>query len=75
MTAVTGKLSDVVETVTEGATATPVPVSATVCGEAVALSATLSEALSVPAAVGLKVTEIAHEELAASEVPQVLVWE
>jgi hypothetical protein len=75
LTAVTGKLSDVTERVTEGTSTTPVPVSATVCGEAVALSARLSEAESVPAAVGLKVTEIAHEELAASEVPQLLVWE
>jgi len=39
------------------------------------LSARLSEALSVPAAVGLNVTEIAHEELAVSDVPQALVWE
>lgn len=73
MIAVTGKLSDVVERVTAGSGATPVPVSATFCGEDVALPARLSEAVSVPAVVGLKVTEIAQEMLAASDAPQVLV--
>ena len=58
-------------------TPTPVPLSATVCAVAVleALSAMLSEAGAAPTAVGLKVTEIAQEALAASDVPQVLVCE
>jgi len=74
LTAVTGKLSDVAERVTEGAAETPVPVSATVCGEPVALSAKLSEAFSVPAVVGLNVTETVHDPPAA-RFPQLLVWE
>jgi hypothetical protein len=74
LTAVTGKLRDVAERVTEGSGATPVPVSATVCGEFFALSAKLSEAVSVPAAVGLKVTETVHDPPAV-RLPQVLVWE
>ena len=45
-------------------TPAPVPVSATVCGVAEALSARLSEAPAAPTAVGLNVTEIAHEALA-----------
>lgn len=69
----TGKLSAVVERVTTGMGTTAVPVRAAVCGEPVALSARLSEADSVPAAVGLKVTEIAQDALTASDVPQVLV--
>jgi hypothetical protein len=51
----------------------PVPLSATVCGEPVALSARLSEADAAPTAVGLKVTEMVHEALTASDVLQVLV--
>jgi hypothetical protein len=49
-----------------------VPVKATVCGEPVALSATESNAVSVPAAVGLNSTETVQVALAASEVPQVV---
>jgi guanyl-specific ribonuclease Sa len=55
-------------------TPTPVPMTETDCGEADALSATLSEAETAPTAVGLKVTEMAQEALAASELPQVLDW-
>jgi hypothetical protein len=73
LTAVTGKVIDVAERVMEVDTATPVPVSATVCGEPVALSAKLSEALSAPAAVGLKVTETVQDPPAA-RFPQLLVW-
>lgn len=73
MITVTGKLSDVVERVTVGSGMTPVPLSATLCGDAVALSARLNEAVRVPAAAGLKVTEIVQETLVASDVPQVLV--
>lgn len=54
-------------------TPTPVPLIATVCGEPVTLSAMLIEAGSAPTAVGLKVTEMVQEALAASDVPQVLV--
>jgi hypothetical protein len=52
----------------------PVPLIATVCGEAVALSDTLIDALSVAAVVGVKLTVMVQEAPAASEVPQVLVW-
>ena len=69
----TGKLRDAVEGVTTGIGAIPVPVSTTLCGEAVVLSARLSEAISVPAAAGLKVTEIVQEALAARDEPQPLV--
>ena len=54
-------------------TPTPVPVSATVCGEPVTLSAKLSEAEAAPTAEGLKVIETVQEAPAASDVPQVLV--
>ena len=73
MTAVTGKLSVVADSANEDAEATPVPVSATVCGEPVALSAKPSEAVSVPAAMGLKVTETVQDPPAA-RFPQLLVW-
>ena len=70
----TGKLSAAVESVTTGTGTTPVPVRATVCGVLVALPVRLSEAVRDPPAVGLKVTEIVHEALMASDVPQLLVW-
>jgi hypothetical protein len=73
LTAVTGKLSVVADSAKEDAEATPVPVSATVCGEPVALSAKPSEAVSVPAAMGLKVTETVQDPPAA-RFPQLLVW-
>ena len=52
--------------------AVPVPVSATVCGEPAALSATLMLAVLAPAETGLNVTESVQLEPAASVVPQVL---
>ena len=52
------------------AAAVPVPVRVLVCGEPFALSETLRVAVAEPAAVGEKVTETVHEELAASDVPQ-----
>jgi len=73
LTAVTGKLCDVVESVTTGIGTTPVPLRETDCGVFWALSAKFREAVSVPPAVGLKMTEIVQEALAASDVPQVLV--
>jgi hypothetical protein len=51
----------------------PVPERLTVWGLPVALSATLSEALRVPVAEGLKVTLIVQFEPAATLEPQVLV--
>jgi hypothetical protein len=53
--------------------ATPVPVRVTFCGELTALSATLSVAVSTPAAAGLKLTEIVQLAPAASVDPQVVV--
>lgn len=53
--------------------AVPVPLSATVCGEPVALSAIESVAAKLAAETGVKVTETAQLEPAASELPQVLV--
>ena len=69
-TVVLAKVSDAGVIVT-GATA--VPESATDCGEPVALSATLTVAVRLPVAVGLKVTEIVQLAAAASEAPQVVV--
>jgi len=57
------------DNVTAGAV--PVPVIATVCGEPVALSATASEAVSVPVAAGLNSTDTAHVAPTASVVVQV----
>jgi hypothetical protein len=48
-------------------------VSATVCGEPAALSATEIEAPRLPAETGLKVTVIVQVAPTASEVPQVLL--
>ena len=60
------------ESVTEGVEAVPVPVSADVCGEPLALSAIVSVPVRVPVAVGVKVTEIVHFAPAATLAPQVL---
>ena len=72
-TVVLAKASVAGVSVTVGTAAAPVPDSATVCGEPVALSATLSVAVSVPAAFGLNVTEIVQELPTANVVPQVVV--
>ena len=72
---VCGKVSEVGEMLTTGASATPMPVRETVCGEPVMLSAMLTAAVSVPAAAGLKVTVIAQLAPIARPVPQVLVSE
>ena len=74
LTTVIGKLRVETEIETTGAGSTPVPVSVTACGEPEALSVILSDAVSVPPAVGLNVTEMAQEALMASDAPQVLVW-
>ncbi len=60
------------DTVTVNAAAVPVPESATVCGEPVALSAIDKEAVREPAAVGLNSTEIVQLAEAAREVVQVV---
>jgi uncharacterized protein YabE (DUF348 family) len=68
------KVSVAGESETPGAAAaTPVPLSATVCGEPVALSAMESEAVKLAAEAGVKVTETVQLAPAASELPQVLV--
>jgi hypothetical protein len=51
----------------------PVPVNDTVCGDAVALSFTVSVPVRVPLAVGLKVTEILQLDPAVTLPPQVFV--
>lgn len=51
----------------------PVPVSFTLCGEPLALSATLRAAVRAPFAAGLKVTDMVHFCPAATLVPQVFV--
>lgn len=53
--------------------ATAVPLRATGCGELTALPVKVREAAAAPAAVGLKVTEMVQEALAASVVAQLLV--
>lgn len=55
--------------------AIPVPDSVTDCGLPVALSATESEAVRVPDAVGVKVTMMLQVLPAAREVPHTFVWE
>ena len=55
------------------ATATAVPVSDTACGLEAALSVSVMPPVSVPAEVGLKVTEIVQLAFTARLVPQVLV--
>jgi len=55
-------------------TPTPVPERATVCGEPEPLSATLTEAVRDPVAVGLKATLIVQLLPTATVVPQLLVW-
>ena len=60
------------ESVIASAGAVPVPVSATACGEPVALSATEREAVSAPAAVGLNSTETVQLAAAARVVPHVV---
>jgi hypothetical protein len=57
-----------------GAGAVPVPERATVWGLPLALSVMLTEAERLPLAVGVKVTLIVQLLLAATELPQVLVW-
>jgi len=53
----------------------PVPLSAAVCGLPVALSATLTDALRAPTAVGANFTLMVHVAAGASEAPHVCVWE
>ena len=52
----------------------PLPDKLTACGLPLALSLMLSEAVSLPLAVGVNVTLIVQLAPAASELPQVLVW-
>jgi hypothetical protein len=69
------KSSEVGVSVTIGARgAVPVPVSATVCGEPLALSATESVAAKLAVEAGVKEIEMVQLEPAASELPQLLVW-
>ena len=50
----------------------PIPLSATVCGELLALSVRISEPVVAPAAVGSKNTPIEQVAPAATELPQAL---
>jgi hypothetical protein len=59
--------------VATGVGETPAPVSETICGDPLELSAMVIWPCRLPAAVGVKVTEIAQVELAASVEPQVLL--
>jgi hypothetical protein len=63
------------EGVAVGVAATPVPLSATVCGEPMILSEIVTVPVRLPTAVGLKVTEIVQPAPAAMLAPQVLVSE
>lgn len=74
-TVVLGNISVVGESVASGASAAvPVPVSVAVCGEPVALSATLMLADNVVALPGVKVTEMVQVAETASEAGQLFVW-
>lgn len=55
--------------------AMPVPVSGMFCGLPATLSVTVMLALRVPVAVGVKVALMVQDAPAATELPQVLVWE
>ena len=69
---VLGKLNEPGDKVTVGVEViVPVPVRETLCGDPDALSATASEARSVPVAVGLNSSETVQVALTASDVPQV----
>jgi len=58
----------------ETETACPPPLKATVCGEPPALSVIVKVPARVPAAVGVKVTEIMQPDPAPTLVPQLFVW-
>jgi hypothetical protein len=73
-TACAGKVKEVGERLTTGV-ATPVPVRLTVCVAGLTLSVMVMEPLREPAALGVKVTMRVQLALAATLVPQVLVWE
>src|ERR1700742_3972996 len=66
-------VSEVGERLTPGAFA-PVPVRPTVCGLPATLSEMLNVPVSVPVAVGVKVTLIVHAAPAPNDDPQLLVW-
>ena len=53
----------------------PVPLKLAVCGLLLALSATVTVAVMLPVVVGLNVTLMVQLLPAASEAPQLLVWE
>jgi len=72
-TAVLGKVSEVGDRLTAGVGVVALPDRPTVCGEPVALSAMLTEAVSVPAAAGVKVTVMVQLTPTATLAPQVLV--
>ena len=65
----TARLADVLET----ATVDPVPLKVTLWIELLALSVIVSVPVRLPAAVGVKVTEILQLAVAARLLPQVLV--
>jgi hypothetical protein len=62
----------VVERLAAGAV--PVPLRLAVCGLPVALSVTLTEAVRLPLAEGVKVTLIVQVAPPATELPQLLLW-
>jgi hypothetical protein len=68
-----GKVKEAGERLTPGAV--PVPVRLTVWVAGLALSVMVRVPVLVPVAVGLKVTLMMQEALAARLEPQVLVWE
>jgi hypothetical protein len=72
-TACAGKVKEVVERLATGPA--PVPVRLTVWVAGLALSAMAKEPLREPLTVGVKVTLRVQLALAATVVPQVLVWE
>ena len=67
------KVIELVLRVTAGVGTKAVPERETVCGEPVALSATDTDAVLVPPAVGVKVTEMVQLDVAVRELPQVVV--
>jgi preprotein translocase subunit SecB len=74
-TAVLAKVRVAGVKLTAGTGVVPVPVRATACGDPLALSATLIEAVNKPTAAGVNFTVIVQLALTATELPQVFVCE
>lgn len=71
---VVGNPTEVGEKLIPGEPTNAVPLRAAVCGEPDALSATLSDAVRLPAAVGANLTEMVQVDVGASGDTHPFVW-